>query len=329
MSNIIEKIEVRQAINKAIADTMTNDENIFLMGEEVAEYNGAYKVSAGLLEKFGSKRVIDTPITEHGFTGLAIGAAFAGLRPIVEFMTFNFSMQAIDQIINSAAKTNYMSGGQISCPIVFRGPNGAAARVGAQHSQSFASWYAHVPGLKVIAPYSVNDTYALMKAAILDNSPVIFLENEVLYNYTGDFDPNYTAEIGKAKIVQEGNDITFISYSITMDITMQAAEILKEKHNLSVEIIDLRSLRPLDTDTVIKSLKKTGKGMVIEESWPCASIASEIIAVAMEEAFDYLDAPIQRVCSKDVPLPYAKNLEKLALPRVEDILEKMKEIMLL
>ena len=329
MSNIIEKIEVRQAINKAIADTMTNDENIFLMGEEVAEYNGAYKVSAGLLEKFGSKRVIDTPITEHGFTGLAIGAAFAGLRPIVEFMTFNFSMQAIDQIINSAAKTNYMSGGQISCPIVFRGPNGAAARVGAQHSQSFASWYAHVPGLKVIAPYSVNDTYALMKAAILDNSPIIFLENEVLYNYTGDFDPNYIAEIGKAKIVQEGSDITFISYSITMDITMQAAEILKEKHNLSVEIIDLRSLRPLDTDTVIKSLKKTGKGMVIEESWPCASIASEIIAVAMEEAFDYLDAPIQRVCSKDVPLPYAKNLEKLALPRVEDILEKMKEIMLL
>ena len=296
------------------------------MGEEVAEYQGAYKVTQGLLEEFGAKRVIDTPITEHGFAGIGVGAAFSGLKPIVEFMTFNFAMQAIDQIINSAAKTHYMSGGLISCPIVFRGPNGAAARVGAQHSQCYASWYAHVPGLKVIAPYSASDHKGLLKAAIRDPNPVIFLENEILYGDSDDVsEEEFVDEIGKAKIVKQGKDVTIVTFSIQVKFALQAADELK-KYDIDAEVIDLRTIRPLDIETIINSVKKTNRIITVEEGWHFSGIGSEISAQIFEQAFDYLDAPVMRVTAKDVPLPYAQNLEKLALPSVADIVEKAKEV---
>ncbi|WP_236870211.1 pyruvate dehydrogenase complex E1 component subunit beta [Candidatus Bandiella numerosa] len=322
----MKKITIREALRDAMAEEMRLDQNVFIMGEEVAEYQGAYKVTQGLLEEFGAKRVIDTPITEHGFAGIGVGAAFSGLKPIIEFMTFNFAMQAIDQIINSAAKTHYMSGGLISCPIVFRGPNGAAARVGAQHSQCYASWYAHVPGLKVIAPYSASDHKGLLKAAIRDPNPVIFLENEILY---GDFDDiseeEFVDEIGKAKIVKQGKDVTIVTFSIQVKFALQAADELK-KYNIDAEVIDLRTIRPLDIETIINSVKKTNRIITVEEGWHFSGIGSEISAQISERAFDYLDAPVMRVTAKDVPLPYAQNLEKLALPSVADIVEKAKEV---
>lgn len=319
---------VREALRDGMAEEMNRDKNVFLMGEEVAEYNGAYKVSQGLLDMFGAKRVIDTPITEHGFAGVGVGAAFGGLRPIVEFMTFNFSMQAIDQIINSAAKTLYMSGGQMGCPIVFRGPNGAASRVGAQHSHCYASWYAHCPGLKVISPYSAGDAKALLKAAIRDPNPVIFLENELLYGHNFDdvsSDPEYVLPIGKALIRREGKDITLIAFSIMVGKALQAAEQLSE-HGIEAEVIDLRTIRPLDIETLMQSIKKTNRVISIEESWPFAGIGSEIAALVMEHAFDYLDAPVTRVTGADVPMPYAANLEYLALPQVEAIVEAAKAV---
>lgn len=319
---------VREALRDGMAEEMHRDTSVFLMGEEVAEYNGAYKVSQGLLDTFGSKRVVDTPITEHGFAGLGVGAAFGGLRPIVEFMTFNFSMQAIDQIINSAAKTLYMSGGQMGCPIVFRGPNGAASRVGAQHSHCYASWYAHCPGLKVISPYSAGDAKALLKAAIRDPNPVIFLENELLYGHTFDdvsSDPEHVLPIGKALIRREGKDVTLIAFSIMVGKALEAAERLSEQ-GIDAEVIDLRTLRPLDIDTVIQSVKKTNRVVSIEESWPFAGIGSEIAAIMMEHAFDYLDAPVMRVTGADVPMPYAANLEHLALPQVEAIVDAAKAV---
>jgi len=322
------KITVREAIRDAIAEEMRNDDRVFIMGEEVAEYQGAYKVTQNLLQEFGSKRVIDTPITEHGFTGIGVGAAFAGLRPIVEFMTFNFAMQAIDQIINSAAKTHYMSGGQITCPIVFRGPNGAAKRVAAQHSQCFASWYAHCPGLKVIAPYTAKDAKALLKTAIKDNNPIIFLEHELLYgdSYEVTEDFNEEMEIGKAKIVQEGTDITIVGFSGAMRFINEAAKILQSEYNISVEVIDLLTLRPLDIDTIVESIKKTNRLICVEEGWSYAGISSEIAYQVNELAFDYLDAPIARITGEDIPLPYAENLENLALPSVEKIVRKALEI---
>jgi len=308
-----------------MAEEMRADSTVFIMGEEVAEYQGAYKVTQGLLQEFGEERVIDTPITEHGFTGIAVGAAMNGLRPIVEFMTFNFAMQAIDQIINSASKTNYMSGGRVGCPIVFRGPNGAASRVGAQHSQCYASWYSHCPGLKVIAPYTAKDSKALLKAAIRDNNPVIFLESELLYGNAeeigDDFDENI--EIGKAKIAKHGTDVTLVSFSYMMKYTLEAAQKLEEQ-GISCEVIDLLTLKPLDTETIITSVKKTNKIVVIEEGWAYAGIASEIISVVVEKAFDYLDAEPKRICAKDVPLPYAANLEKMCLPSVNEIIETVK-----
>lgn len=323
------KITVREALRDAMAEEMRADENVFVMGEEVAEYQGAYKVTQGLLAEFGEKRVIDTPITEHGFAGIAVGAAFTGLKPVVEFMTFNFAMQAIDHIINSAAKTNYMSGGQVKCPIVFRGPNGAAARVGAQHSQCYASWYAHVPGLKVIAPYSAADAKGLLKAAIRDPNPVVFLENEIVYGDSfevpDNIDDNYTVEIGKAAILREGTDVTVTSYSYQLKDVLAAAEIAA-KEGISVEVIDLRTLRPLDTETILRSVRKTHRMVNVEEGWPFAGIASEISAFVIEEAFDDLDAPIMRVCGKDIPLPYAANLEKLALPNVDDIVNAFRKV---
>jgi len=317
---------VREALRDAMAEEMRRDHEVFIMGEEVAEYQGAYKVTQGLLQEFGAQRVIDTPITEHGFAGLGVGAAFAGLKPVVEFMTFNFAMQAIDQIINSAAKTRYMSGGQVKCPIVFRGPNGAASRVGAQHSQCYASWYAHVPGLKVIAPYSAADSKGLLKAAIRDPNPVIFLENEILYGHKHEvpdekiFNNDYIVPIGQAKILRSGTDITITAYSLQVKHVLEAAEILAGK-GISAEVIDLRTIRPLDTGTIIESVKKTNRLINVEEGWPFAGIAAEIAAVIMDEAFDYLDAPVLRVTGKDVPLPYAANLEKLALPTVNDIVD--------
>jgi pyruvate dehydrogenase E1 component beta subunit len=322
------KITVRNALRDAMAEEMRRDKSVFLMGEEVAQYQGAYKISQGLLQEFGDKRVIDTPITEHGFAGLAIGAAFAGLKPIVEFMTFNFSMQAIDQIINSAAKTNYMSGGQVKCPIVFRGPNGAAARVAAQHSQCFASWYAHIPGLKVIAPYTAQDHKELLIAAIRDPSPVIFLENEILYAHTHELSEDNTelAEIGKARIALDGSDVTIIAFSLQVKTALDAAEILKSEHNLNAEVIDLRTLRPLDLDCIIQSVKKTNRIVCVEEGWPFAGICSEICALIMEHAFDYLDAPVARVSGLDVPLPYAANLEKMCIPQAEDIVNAVKKL---
>jgi pyruvate dehydrogenase E1 component beta subunit len=313
---------VREALRDAMAEEMRKDDKIFLMGEEVAQYQGAYKVSQGLLEEFGDKRVIDTPITEHGFTGLGVGAAFGGLKPIVEFMTFNFAMQAMDQIINSAAKTHYMSGGQMTCPIVFRGPNGAASRVGAQHSQCYASWYAHVPGLRVLAPWSAADAKGLLKAAIRDPNPVIFLENEILYGQSFDVpeDPDFILPIGKAKIERAGKDVTIVAFSIMVGKALQAAEELA-KQGIDAEVINLRSLRPFDTETIVNSVKKTNRLVSVEEGWPFAGIGSELSALMMEHAFDWLDAPVKRVAGLDVPLPYAANLEKMALPQSSNIVE--------
>lgn len=319
---------VREALRDGMAEEMTRDETVFLMGEEVAEYNGAYKVSQGLLDQFGVKRVVDTPITEHGFAGLGVGAAFGGLRPIVEFMTFNFSMQAIDQIINSAAKTLYMSGGQMGCPIVFRGPNGAASRVGAQHSHCYASWYAHCPGLKVVSPYSAGDAKALLKASIRDPNPVIFLENELLYGVSFDdvsTDPDYVLPLGKALIRREGKDVTLTAFSIMVGKALHAAEQLSEL-GIEAEVIDLRTLRPFDVDTVVESVQKTNRLVSIEESWPFAGIGSELAALMMEHAFDYLDAPVVRVTGVDVPMPYAANLEHLAIPQVDAIVEAAKAV---
>lgn len=318
---------VRDALRDAMAEEMRGDENVFLMGEEVGQYQGAYKVSQGLLDEFGEMRVIDTPITEHGFTGLGVGAAFAGLKPIVEFMTFNFAMQAMDHLINSAAKTNYMSGGQMGCPAVFRGPHGAAARVGAQHSQCYASWYAHVPGLYVLAPYSAADAKGLLKSAIRDPNPVIFLENEILYGQSFDVpdDDDWTVPIGKAKIVREGSDVTITAFSVMVGHALAAAEELS-KQGIEAEVIDLRTLRPLDTETIVNSVKKTNRIVSVEEGWPVAGMGSEIAAIMMEEAFDWLDAPLKRVCAVDVPLPYAANLEKLALPQVADVVTAAKAV---
>ncbi len=318
----IRKITVREALREAMVEEMHCDERVFVMGEEVAEYNGAYKVTQGLLAEFGSKRVIDTPITEHGFTGIAIGAAFAGLKPIVEFMTFNFAMQAIDQIINSAAKTNYMSGGQVRCPIVFRGPNGAASRVGAQHSQCYAAWYSSIPGLKVIAPYSAADAKGLLKAAIKDPNPVIFLENEITYGFSfeEEYEEEHLVEIGKAKILKEGKDITIIAFSLVVKYALDAAEELS-KIGIDAEVIDLRTIRPLDKATIIDSVKKTGRCITVEEGFPFCSIGSEIASMLMVEAFDYLDAPVSKLTSVDGPLPYAANLEKLALPKANNIFD--------
>ncbi len=321
------KITVREALRDAMAEEMRRDESVFVMGEEVAHYQGAYKVTQGLLDEFGEARVVDTPITEHGFAGLGVGAAFGGLRPIVEFMTFNFAMQAIDQIINSAAKTLYMSGGQMGCPIVFRGPNGAASRVAAQHSQDYSSWYAHVPGLKVVAPWSAADAKALLKAAIRDPNPVIFLENELLYGKSYDVPvlDDYVLPIGRARVVREGADVTIVSYSRGMEHALEAANALATE-GLSAEVIDLRTLRPLDTATVVASVKKTNRCVTVEECWPVCGIGSEISAVLVAEAFDYLDAPVTRVTAKDVPLPYAANLEKLALPGSVDVIEAARAV---
>ena len=313
-------LTVRESLRDAMAEEMRRDENVFIMGEEVAEYQGAYKVTQGLLDEFGSKRVIDTPITEQGFAGLGVGAAFGELRPIVEFMTFNFAMQAIDQIINSAAKTLYMSGGQMGCPIVFRGPNGAASRVAAQHSQCFASWYAHCPGLKVVAPYSAADAKGLLKAAIRDPNPVIFLEHEVLYGQSFDVpdDDDWIVPIGKANILRSGSDVTIVAFSIMDGRALEAADRLAEQ-GISAEVIDLRSIRPLDSATIVESVKKTSRLVTCEEGFPFAGIGAEIAMQVMEQAFDWLDAPITRVTGKDVPMPYAANLEALALPQIDDI----------
>jgi pyruvate dehydrogenase E1 component beta subunit len=318
---------VREALRDAMAEEMRRDETVFLLGEEVAEYQGAYKVSQGLLEEFGSRRVVDTPITEHGFTGLSVGAAFGGLKPILEFMTFNFAMQAMDQIINSAAKTRYMSGGQMGSPMVFRGPNGAAARVGAQHSQCFASWYAHIPGLIVIAPYAADDAKGLLKSAIRDPNPVIFLENEILYgrSFPVPVDSDFTVPIGKARIVRPGKDVTITAFSITVGLALQAAEILAGE-GIDAEVVDLRTLRPLDTETIAESVKKTNRLVTVEEGWPYAGIGSEVTFQVIEHAFDYLDAPPRRVTGADVPMPYAANLEKLALPQVDAIIAAVKDV---
>ena len=318
---------VREAIRDAMAEEMRRDETVYLMGEEVAEYQGAYKVSQGLLDEFGSKRVIDTPITEHGFTGIAVGSAFAGLRPIVEFMTFNFSMQAIDQIINSAAKTLYMSGGQMGAPMVFRGPNGAAARVGAQHSQDYAAWYAHIPGLKVVQPYSASDAKGLMKTAIRDDNPVIFLENEILYGKSFEVPllEDYTVPFGKARVWREGTDVTIVSFGIGMQYALEASNQL-EAEGVSVEVIDLRSLRPIDYETIINSIKKTNRCVTVEEGFPIGSIGNHLSAVIMERAFDYLDAPVINCTGKDVPMPYAANLEKLALTTTAEVISAVKKV---
>ena len=318
---------VREALRDAMAEEMRRDETVFVMGEEVAEYQGAYKVTQGLLQEFGARRVIDTPITEHGFAGLGVGAAMAGLRPIVEFMTFNFAMQAIDHLINSAGKTLYMSGGQMVCSIVFRGPNGAAARVGAQHSQDYSSWYSHVPGLKVVAPYTAADAKGLLKSAIRDENPIVFLENEILYGQSFSVPKlnDYLVPIGKAKVVRNGSDVTLVAWSIGMTFALKAAEELA-KEGIEAEVIDLRTLRPMDSDTVLESVKKTGRVVTIEEGWPQSGVGAEIAARIMEEAFDYLDAPVTRVSGKDVPMPYAANLEKLALPSVADVVAAAKAV---
>ena len=325
----VEMVEmtVRQALNEAMAEEMRRDENIFLMGEEVAEYNGAYKISQGLLDEFGAKRVIDTPITEHAFAGIGIGAAFAGLRPIIEFMTWNFAMQAIDQVINSAAKQLYMSGGQVNAPIVFRGPNGAAARVGAQHSQDYSAWYSHVPGLFVVAPFSAADAKGLLKAAIRSNTPVVFLENEILYGSTGLVPKidDYVLPIGKARIARQGKDVTIVSFSMGMRYATQATEKLVAA-GVDVELIDLRTLRPMDSATVIESVKKTGRLVTVEEGWPQGGVGAELAARVVAEAFDYLDAPPTRVTGKDVPMPYAANLEKLALPSVDEVISAVNAV---
>ena len=318
---------IREALRDAMAEEMRRDPDVFVMGEEVAEYQGAYKVTQGLLQEFGAKRVIDTPITEHGFAGIGVGAAMAGLKPIVEFMTFNFAMQAMDQIINSAAKTLYMSGGQMGCSIVFRGPNGAAARVGAQHSQDYSAWYSQVPGLKVIAPYSAADYKGLLKAAIRDRNPVIFLENEMLYGHSGEVPKldDYVIPIGKARIVRSGGHVTIVSWSNGMSYALKAADELA-KEGIEAEVIDLRTLRPMDTDTIVASVKKTGRAVTVEEGWQQNGVGAEIAARIMEHAFDYLDAPVARVSGKDVPMPYAANLEKLALPSVAEVVAAAKAV---
>lgn len=318
---------VREALRDAMAEEMRRDGDVFLMGEEVANYQGAYKISQGLLQEFGDRRVIDTPITEHGFAGVGVGAALTGLRPIVEFMTFNFAMQAMDHIINSAAKTLYMSGGQLGAPIVFRGPNGAAARVGAQHSQDYAAWYSHIPGLKVIQPYSAADAKGLLKAAIRDPNPVIFLENEILYGQAFDVPKvdDFVLPIGKARIAREGTDVTLVSFGIGMTYATKAADELAGM-GISAEVIDLRTLRPMDIDTVIASVRKTNRCVTIEEGFPVCSIGSEISSQLMEKAFDDLDAPVIRIAGKDVPMPYAANLERLALPKVADVIEAVKAV---
>jgi pyruvate dehydrogenase E1 component beta subunit len=318
---------VREALRDAMAEEMRRDKDVFVIGEEVAEYQGAYKVTQGLLQEFGAKRVVDTPITEHGFAGLGVGAAFAGLKPIVEFMTWNFAMQAIDQIVNSAAKTSYMSGGQVTCSIVFRGPNGPAARVAAQHSQDYSAWFAHIPGLKVIAPYSAADAKGLLKAAIRDPNPVIFLENEILYGKSFPVPKldDYVLPIGKARVVRQGRDVTLVAWSIGMNYALQAAEELA-KDGIEAEVIDLRTLRPMDIETVIASVKKTARCVTVAEGWPQSGIGAEIATRIMEEAFDWLDAPVARVTGKDVPMPYAANLEKLALPSVAEVVAAAKAV---
>ncbi len=321
------KMTVREALNEALAEEMRRDDKVFLIGEEVAQYQGAYKVSQGLLDEFGDRRVIDTPITEQGFAGLGVGAAFGGLRPIVEFMTFNFAMQAIDQIINSAAKTRYMSGGQMSAPMVFRGPNGAASRVGAQHSQCYASWYGHVPGLKVVMPYTAADAKGLLKAAIRDDNPVIFLENELLYGHQFEVPKldDFVLPIGKARIHKAGNDVTMVAMGMGMNYAVQALPEL-EKLGIDAELIDLRTIRPMDLPTIIESVKKTGRLVTIEEGFPQSSVGTEIATRVMQQAFDYLDAPILTIAGKDVPMPYAANLEKLALPSVAEVVEAVKTV---
>jgi pyruvate dehydrogenase E1 component beta subunit len=318
---------MREALRDAMAEEMRRDPDVFVMGEEVAEYQGAYKVTQGLLEEFGARRVIDTPITEHGFAGVGIGAAFDGLKPIVEFMTFNFAMQAIDQIINSAAKTPYMSGGQVKVSIVFRGPNGPASRVAAQHSQDYSSWYSHIPGLKVVAPSTAADAKGLLKAAIRDPNPVIFLENEMLYGHSSPVPKldDYVLPIGRARIVRPGNDVTIVAWSMGMTYALKAAEELA-KDNIDAEVIDLRTIKPMDTATIIESVKKTGRIVTVEEGWKQSGVGAEIAACLIEEAFDYLDAPVMRVCGKDVPMPYAANLEKLALPSVAEVVEAVKAV---
>ena len=321
-------ITVREALRDAMAAEMRADADVFLIGEEVAQYQGAYKISQGLLEEFGPRRVMDMPITEHGFTGMAVGAAFTGLRPIVEFMTFNFSMQAIDHILNSAAKTLYMSGGQMGCPIVFRGPNGAAARVAAQHSQCYASWYAHCPGLKVVAPWSAADARGLLRAAIRDPNPVIFLENEILYGQSFECPTadDFILPIGRAKVERAGTDVTLVGFSISVSLAMQAAEKLAEM-GISAEVINLRSLRPLDTETIVNSVKKTNRLVTVEEGWPFAGIGAEVVMQIVEHAFDHLDAPPVRVHGADVPMPYAANLEKLALPQADHVVDAAKRVL--
>ena len=323
----MQTVTVREALRDAMAEEMRRDERVFVMGEEVAQYQGAYKVTQGLLDEFGPKRVIDTPITEYGFAGIGTGAAMGGLRPIVEFMTFNFAMQAIDHIINSAAKTNYMSGGQMRCPVVFRGPNAAASRVGAQHSQNYGPWYASVPGLIVIAPYDASDAKGLMKAAIRCEDPVVFLENELVYGRSFELPEldDHVLPIGKARIMREGSDVTIVAYSIAVGLALEAAEELAGE-GIDAEVIDLRTLRPLDKETVLASLEKTNRLVIAEEGWPTCSIASEIIAICMEEGFDHLDAPVTRVCDEDVPLPYAANLEKLALIDAPRIVKAVKDV---
>jgi pyruvate dehydrogenase E1 component beta subunit len=318
---------IREALRDAMAEEMRRDPDVFVMGEEVAEYQGAYKVTQGLLQEFGARRVIDTPITEHGFAGIGVGAAMAGLKPIVEFMTFNFAMQAMDQIINSAAKTLYMSGGQMGCSIVFRGPNGAAARVAAQHSQDYSAWYSQIPGLKVIAPFSAADYKGLLKAAIRDPNPVIFLENEMLYGHTGEVPKldDYVIPIGKARVVRAGSHVTVISWSNGMTYALKAADELA-KEGIEAEVIDLRTLRPLDTDTIVASVKKTGRAVTVEEGWQQNGVGAEVAARIMQHAFDYLDAPVLRVSGKDVPMPYAANLEKLALPSAAEVVEAAKNV---
>lgn len=318
------EITVREALQLAMKEEMQRDERVFILGEEVAEYQGAYKITQGLLQEFGPKRVIDSPISEHGFTGLAIGAAFGGLRPIVEFMTFNFAMQAFDQIVNSAAKTNYMSGGQLGCPIVFRGPNGAAARVAAQHSQNFAAVYSHIPGLKVIAPYSAEDAKGLLISAIRDDNPVIFLENEIMYGRSFEIpDVIEPIPIGKARIVKEGGDVTILAFSLQVGMAIEAANILAEE-NIDAEIIDLRTIKPLDIETILESVRKTNRLISVEEGWFFAGIGATISSIVIREAFDYLDAAPEVVSGKDVPLPYAENLEKMSLPKVEEIIAAAK-----
>ena len=319
---------VREALRRAMSEEMRRDKDVFLIGEEVGQYQGAYKISQGMLDEFGPERVVDTPITEHGFTGLSVGAAFSGLKPIVEFMTFNFAMQAMDQIINSAAKTLYMAGGQMGCPIVFRGPNGAAARVAAQHSQDYAAWYSHVPGLKVVMPYSAADALGLMKSAIRDPNPVIFLENEILYGKSFEVPKidDWIVPIGKAKVARPGKHVTIVSFGIGMTYALGAADKLASE-GIEAEVIDLRTIRPMDIETVIASVKKTNRCVTVEEAWPQCSVGSEIAAQLMTHAFDYLDAPVARVNGKDVPMPYAANLEKLALPNVDDVVQAAKSVL--